>query len=152
MMMHSPQILAVDDDATIRNVVQALFRAEGYRVATAANGSEALPLLNQIEPALIILDLEMPGLSGCDVARAARAGGCRAPILLMSARRDLRQRAAEIGADAYLAKPFDLDDLLTTVARLAGPPTPISTASPIEEAMAERSGGWLVALGVLTYH
>jgi DNA-binding response OmpR family regulator len=122
----TPLILEVDDDAAIRDVVAALLDAEGYRVATAADGIQALRLLDRVEPALIILDMQMPGLSGCDVAREVRARRCGARILMLSACRDLRRRADESGADACLPKPFELDDLLTAVARLAGPPAPPS--------------------------
>jgi CheY-like chemotaxis protein len=113
-----PWILVVEDEASIREVVREILEAEGYLVATAANGAEALRIMEQRQPALVLLDMCMPVLSGWDFAAAARAQGFRMPILIMTALPNARQWAAEIGAQGCLTKPFDLFDLLAAVERL----------------------------------
>jgi CheY-like chemotaxis protein len=111
-------ILVVDDDRAILVSVQEILELEGYPVVTATNGVEALRRIEEARPALILLDMRMPGLSGWDVARTLREQGIAVPVLVMTAAQDARRWADQIGADGYLAKPFDLDDLLVAVARL----------------------------------
>jgi CheY-like chemotaxis protein len=123
---HDPQptgnltgpILVVDDDRAILVSVKDILELEGYPVVTATNGTEALRRIEEARPALILLDMRMPGLNGWDVARTLRERGIAAPILVMTAAQDARRWAEQIGANGYLAKPFDLDDLLVAVARL----------------------------------
>jgi len=112
-------ILVVDDDPSIRAAVSEILEFEGYTVETAANGQEALTLIEQRHPWLVILDMRMPVLDGWDVARALKARGSDLRILVMTAARDARRWAEEIGAAGYLAKPFDLADLINAVERLA---------------------------------
>lgn len=112
-------ILVVDDDPSIRAAVSEVLELEGYTVKTAANGQEALTLIEQSHPWLVILDLRMPVLDGWDVARVLKARGSDLRILVMTAARDARRWAEEIGAAGYLAKPFDLADLISAVERLA---------------------------------
>lgn len=111
-------ILIVDDDAAIRDALSEILESEGYPVSTAADGTAALRLVEELRPSLLLLDMRMPGLSGWDVANALRQRKIAVPILVMTAARDARHWAEQIGADGYLAKPFDLDDLLDGVARL----------------------------------
>lgn len=111
-------ILVVDDDPDIREVVRDILEGEGYRVATAANGAEALRVLEQQPAALVLLDMRMPVLNGWDFAAALRARGARTPILVMTAAQSARRWAEEIGAQGYIAKPFDLSELLTAIERL----------------------------------
>ncbi len=111
-------ILVIDDDPDIREVVREILEGEGYLVTTAANGAEALRVLEQQRPALVLLDMRMPVLNGWDFAAALRARGARPPILVMTAAQSARRWAEEIGAQGYIAKPFDLSDLLTAVERL----------------------------------
>ena len=110
-------ILVVDDDPAILATVADILALSGYPVATAADGAEGLRLAAELRPALVLLDLRMPGIDGWDVARTLRARGLAAPILVMTAAQDARRWAEQLGADGYLAKPFDLDDLLTAVER-----------------------------------
>ena len=116
-MAESP-ILVVDDDDSIRQTVAEILEVEGYRVAEAANGEEALRLLSEDAPSLILLDMRMPILDGWGFARALRERGIRLPILVMTAAQNARLWAEEIGADGYVSKPFDLDHLLDQVQRL----------------------------------
>jgi two-component system chemotaxis response regulator CheY len=112
------QILVVDDDESIRSFVELALDAEGYAVATASNGAMALEVAGRAQPELILLDMRMPIMDGWAFARAYRARpGPHAPIVVITAATDAGERAAEVQADAYLGKPFDLDDLLDIVGR-----------------------------------
>lgn len=114
-------ILIIDDDLAILEMIAEFLSYEGYEIITRSDGRAALACASECGPALILLDLMMPEMSGWEVAAALRAHArTRAiPIILLSARRDLGRTAAEVGAVAYLEKPFDLDDLLALVRRYA---------------------------------
>ena len=115
----SGYLLVVEDDEEIRDFLALLLETEGYAVRTARNGAEALEVVRDDSPQLILLDMRMPVMDGWTFARAYRSGpGPHAPILVMTAARDAAQRAHEIDADAYIAKPFDLNQLLGLVCRL----------------------------------
>lgn len=111
-------MLVVDDDADIRDFMELGLRDAGYRVLSADNGSAALDVLSSDASDLILLDMRMPVMDGWAFARAYRERPSpRAPIVVVSAAVDAARRAAEIGADGYLAKPFDLNDLTEAVRR-----------------------------------
>ena len=115
-----PCVLVVDDDPDILATVEQILAIEGYNVIRARNGSEALLVLEGVQPDLIILDLMMPVMDGWEFRRQLRDHRAAAtPVLVVSADRDLSQKAASIQADGYSAKPFDLDHLLTEVQRFA---------------------------------
>ena len=116
--MAEAPILIVDDDESIRQTVSEILEVEGYRVCAAANGEEALERVAETRPALVLLDMRMPVLDGWGFARVLRERGIRLPILVMTAAQNARGWAEEIGADGYVAKPFDLDDLLSQIERL----------------------------------
>jgi len=111
-------ILVVDDDRSILETIGEILESEGYPIATAGNGAEALQCIEEIRPSLVLLDMRMPVLDGWGFARIVRERGLRVPILVMTAAQDARRWAEEIGADGYLAKPFDLLNLLDAVERL----------------------------------
>ena len=111
-------ILVVDDDASIRQTVREILDFEGYAVETAADGLEALRAVERGEPSLVLLDMRMPELDGWGFARAIRERGIQLPILVMTAAENARSWANEIGADGYVAKPFELDELLAAVERV----------------------------------
>ena len=117
-------ILVVDDDPDIREIVTEVLSLEGYPVHAATNGAEglqAIEVLRAKDPEcrpLVLLDMRMPILDGWGVARKMKKRGLQVPIVVMTAARDARAWAAEIGADGCLPKPFELADLLTTVQRL----------------------------------
>ena len=113
-------ILIVDDDRSILETIGEILESEGYPVATASNGAEALNCVEEVRPSLVLLDMRMPVLDGWGFARILRERGLRVPVLVMTAAQDARRWAEEIGADGYLAKPFDLLNLLDAVERLRG--------------------------------
>jgi two-component system OmpR family response regulator len=114
------RVLVVDDDETIGELFEAALGDAGYEVAVAPGGAAALELADRFKPHLILLDLRMPGLDGRGFAQAYRERTRRpAPIAVVTAIRDAPQAAAAMGAQGFLAKPFDLGELLTLVARLA---------------------------------
>ena len=116
--MNSGPILVVDDDPNILDVVSELLDMEGYRVATAANGAEALQFVETQHPSLVLLDMRMPVLDGWGFAKELRARGVKLPILVMTAAQNARVWAEEIGAQGYVAKPFEVPALLDAVEKL----------------------------------
>jgi DNA-binding response OmpR family regulator len=116
----SPLVLVVEDDPDLVALVEMLLVDEGYRVRTAPEGRAALAHVAEEMPALVLLDMRMPGMDGWEFAREFRARhGRAAPIVVVTAAEDARARAQEIDADGWLAKPFDLDDVLALAARHA---------------------------------
>jgi CheY-like chemotaxis protein len=113
-------VLVVDDDTSILDTVSAILSGEGYDVVSAASGQEALDAVARKRPVVILLDMRMPGMDGWAVARALRSQGISVPIVVMTAAESAKRWADEVGAEGYLAKPFGLDDLLTTVQRFRG--------------------------------
>ncbi|MCC7104380.1 MAG: response regulator, partial [Chloroflexi bacterium] len=116
----TPRVLIVDDDEQIRTLLEQALLDEGYEVATAADGQEALCRVQTEPPHLILLDLIMPTLDGLEFAQQLDRQRLRGetPILIISAGDRLSQSAAQIRAAAHLAKPFDLTMLLEMVGRL----------------------------------
>jgi two-component system response regulator MprA len=114
------RVLVVDDDSPIRRMLERTLTAEGYDVATAADGGEALAAVDRAVPDLLVLDVAMPGLDGLDVCRRLRQSGLALPILLLTARDAVDQRVAglDAGADDYLVKPFASEELLARVRAL----------------------------------
>jgi CheY-like chemotaxis protein len=114
-------ILVVDDDPTILATIAELLDLEGYAVATAANGAEALEYVRRDSPRLVLLDMRMPVMDGWAFARAVKEGGHRLRIVVMTAAHDAPRWAREVGARAHVSKPFEADELIATVeSALAG--------------------------------
>ena len=115
-------VLIVEDDPDLLSLVAMILRDAGYEVAAAEDGLQALARVEERMPGVILLDMRMPVMNGWEFAREYRARFARAaPIVVVTAAEDARARAQEIGADAWLEKPFDLDDVVRTVARFLGP-------------------------------
>jgi len=114
-------ILVVDDDPSILSTLAEFLQMEGYVVETAVNGAEALDCIDRTAPSIILLDMRMPVLDGWGFVRALRERGQSMPLVVMTAARDAHQWASEVGAAAYLAKPFNLVDVLDAVERLTPP-------------------------------
>ncbi len=113
-------ILVVDDDRAIRESLDRALALEGYRVIAASDGAQALDLVAAHNPAVVVLDLMMPNVDGLTVCRRLRARRDRTPILMLTARTETSDRVSglDAGADDYLAKPFDLDELLARIRAL----------------------------------
>jgi CheY-like chemotaxis protein len=111
-------ILVVDDDPSILATAQAALEDEGYAVGTARNGREALDRIAFLRPHVVLLDMRMPVLDGWGVAQVLRERHVPVRVVVMTAAQDARRWAAEVQADGYLAKPFNLEALLQEVARL----------------------------------
>ncbi len=114
------KVLVVDDEQAVRDAVARALRYEGYTVATAADGQEALEA-QALEPCdAIVLDVLMPNVDGLEVCRRLRVGGDPVPILMLTARETVPDRVAglDAGADDYLVKPFALQELLARLRAL----------------------------------
>ena len=101
-------ILVVEDDSHIRLGLCDALRGEGYEVSECGDGKQALPIINQRRPDLLILDIMLPGKSGYDLCREIRAAKNRVPILMVSAKGQEIDKVVglELGADDYVSKPF----------------------------------------------
>ncbi len=118
-----PLVLVVDDSLTVRRVTQRLLAREGYRVSLAKDGLEALELLAQERPTVVLSDIEMPRMDGFDLVRNIRADQKLAglPVIMITSRIAQKHRdyAAELGVNHYLGKPYREEELLALVARYA---------------------------------
>jgi DNA-binding response OmpR family regulator len=113
------RILLVEDEDDIRAALAILLADEGYEVLAAPDGFDGLASLDGVEPDVIILDWSMPVIDGRRFIRALREEWkLNTPVLVITAGRASREEALSAGADDFLAKPFDLDDLLVKVRAL----------------------------------
>ena len=114
-----PLVLVVDDSITVRRVTQRLLQREGYRVAMAADGLQALERLQEERPAVVLSDIEMPRMDGFDLVRNIRADEALAdlPVIMITSRiaSKHREHAAELGVNHYLGKPYSEEELLSLV-------------------------------------
>jgi DNA-binding response OmpR family regulator len=131
-MSDRARVLVVEDDPDIGDVVRRSLRREGYDVRLAADGSQALSEAAVFEPDAVVLDLGLPKIDGIEVSRRLRADG-DVPILMLTARDsvDARVEGLDSGADDYLVKPFDLQELLARVRALLRRRPPRGSASLI---------------------
>ena len=115
--MPDARILVVEDDDELRGLVAGRLRDEGYVVDTAATGPEALERVEAHVPALVVLDVMLPGLDGLEVCRRLRADHPLLYILMLTARTSEMDRVVglEVGADDYVTKPFSLQELVARV-------------------------------------
>lgn len=114
------RILVVEDDRSVRAALDRALRAQGFEVTAVAEGLSALRAVEVEEPALVILDLGLPGMDGLSVCRRLRSDGDDRPILVLTARDGVEDRVTglDVGADDYLVKPFALEELLARVRAL----------------------------------
>jgi len=112
-------VLVADDEPAIVEMIRDILEEYGFRVVTAANGSEALRLVEEAEPEVVLLDMNMPVLDGEGFIAAVRERGLRIPIVVMTAGSSAKRWAAQLGADAYLSKPFELANLVDVTNRFA---------------------------------
>jgi two-component system OmpR family response regulator len=113
----SHRVLVVDDEPNIVDVVSMALRYQGFEVATAATGAEALSQVSDFHPHIILLDVMLPDMEGFDVARRLGADRARVPIVFLTARdaTDDKVRGLSIGGDDYVTKPFSLEELVARI-------------------------------------
>ena len=126
------RILVVDDDRAVRESLRRSLSFNGYSVALAQDGLEALDLISSDRPDAVVLDVMMPRLDGLEVCRQLRSTGDDLPILVLTARDSVSERVAglDAGADDYLPKPFALEELLARMRALLRRTTPDDGESP----------------------
>jgi CheY-like chemotaxis protein len=116
------RVLVVDDDESVREYIDMALGDIGHEVFSAEHGIAALALLQDSVPDVILLDMRMPEMDGWEFAKRYHSQpGPKVPIVVMTAAQDAAERAAQVRADAYLSKPFDLDALYDCVARHTRP-------------------------------
>lgn len=123
----APWVLVVDDDETLLKVLAMRFELEGFGVLSANSGEVALEVAHARRPDVIVLDAMMPGISGLEVCRSVRASEVTAdtPILMLTAHGGLEFEAVAAGANRFIEKPFDLDELCELVHSLAAMESPL---------------------------
>ena len=126
----SARVLVVEDDEAIADVLRRSLRAEGHEVRSAADGVEALTEAEQFIPDLVVLDLGLPRLDGAEVCRRLRASS-DVPILILTARSETEDRVSGLdsGADDYIVKPFERQELLARIRALLRRRPPRGSAS-----------------------
>jgi two-component system phosphate regulon response regulator OmpR len=138
----APHLLLVDDDRRIRDLLSRFLSGEGYRVTTAKSAADARAKLAGLHFDLLILDVMMPGETGFDLARSIRVSS-GVPIIMLTARHEAEARieGLQIGADDYVAKPFEPRELVLRIANILKRAAPV-VAPPVES----------VAFGPYVYH
>src|SRR5262249_12141217 len=122
-MTRPARVLVVEDEASVGQVVVDVLADEGLDVRWATNGRDALEVLDEWRPDVIVLDLMMPVMDGRAFRAAQRClpgAVAEVPVVVLSGMREARATAEELGATAVLAKPFDLDDLVDTISQVLG--------------------------------
>ena len=117
------RVLVVEDDAGVRGLLQTVLEDEGLEIVLAADGEEGLRLARTVEPAVVLIDVMMPGLGGPEVIRRLRRPDGSLPfavLVLTGAVESMEPLHDELGADAILEKPFDITKLAERVKQLAG--------------------------------
>ena len=110
-------ILIIEDDPAARQVVRLAMAGEQYELIEATTGDEGLEVARSHNPDLILLDINMPGMSGLDVCRKLRADGSLVPIIMLTAKTDTIDKVVglEVGADDYVTKPFEVRELMARI-------------------------------------
>ncbi len=115
----SRPILLVDDDAAILDAERQVLVEHGFRVTVARDGAEALRAIDTDPPAMIVLDVQMPGIDGPTFARELRTRLRRVPLVILTGVADPKREADRCNAEAFLRKPFDADELVRLVRRFS---------------------------------
>lgn len=143
-----PRIVVAEDDEAVLELVRTRLEIAGYAVSYARNGHAALEVIRSVQPAALVLDLNMPGLDGFGVLTALRSQKTRAllPTLVLTARHAAEdvKRCLSLGAKDYLAKPFKDKDLLIRVGRLVrATPQIVRPATEVEMFDPKATRPWL---------
>jgi two-component system OmpR family response regulator len=114
------KVLVVDDEPNIRDLLSASLRFAGHQVATAANGTDALSMITETKPDIVLLDVMLPDISGFGVTKKIRAMGIEVPILFLTARDDTEDKITglTVGGDDYVTKPFSLDEIMARISAI----------------------------------
>ncbi|MBL3668930.1 response regulator transcription factor [Streptomyces sp. M2CJ-2] len=127
-------MLLAEDDRAIRNALERALTLEGYRVTAVADGVEALAQAHRSRPDVLLLDVMMPGIDGLQVCRVLRAEGDRTPVLMLTALVETADRIAglDAGADDYVVKPFDVEEVFARLRALLrrAVPAPAPASAP----------------------
>jgi len=122
MTTNKPKILLVDDQESVRKLLEAVLRVRSYEVCYAANGTEGIEVAAREQPDLILLDVMMPGMDGFKVCQTLKRNAAtkHIPVVFLTARSDAadREMAEEAGGDGLLGKPFRSVELLETISKL----------------------------------
>ena len=114
------RIMVVDDEEALRTVLSSELEGEGYQVASAADGQEAINILQKQEFDLILLDIKMPNVDGFEVLKFVKDRHPKTKVVMLTGFADLKNaiESKKLGAEDFVSKPYDLVDLLTTVERV----------------------------------
>ncbi|MGW0882068.1 response regulator transcription factor [Streptomyces sp. NPDC002671] len=124
-------VLLAEDDRAIRHALERALTLEGYEVTAVADGVEALAQAHRTPPDILVLDVMMPGIDGLQVCRVLRAEGDRTPILMLTALVETADRIAglDAGADDYVVKPFDVEEVFARLRALLRRTTPVAASA-----------------------
>ncbi|MBO1770446.1 response regulator transcription factor [Agrococcus sp. TF02-05] len=113
--------LVVDDEANLSELLRMALANDGWEARTAANGQEALNAVREFHPDIVVLDIMMPSIDGMEVLRRIRAAGNDVPVLFLTAKDAVEDRIAGIeeGGDDYVTKPFNLEEVIARLRRMA---------------------------------
>lgn len=115
--MAKTKVLVVDDETNIRDLLSTSLRFAGFDVQTAANGAQALSLVQELEPDIILLDVMLPDMNGFSITKKLRSSQVQIPILFLTARDETEDKITglTVGGDDYLTKPFSLDEVVARI-------------------------------------
>ena len=131
------KILIVEDDPHIRLGLEEILKSESFDVAVCTRGDQAMDAFNKHHPALVVLDVMLPGLSGYDICRALRAGKVQTPILMLTAKGQEIDKVVglDLGADDYVTKPFGVRELLARIQALLRRSAKSASEPPVNESL-----------------
>ncbi|MFB0617049.1 response regulator transcription factor [Streptomyces sp. AGS-58] len=138
-----PTVLLAEDDRAIRHALERALTLEGYEVTAVADGVEALAQAHRNPPDVLVLDVMMPGIDGLQVCRVLRTEGNRTPILMLTALVETADRIAglDAGADDYVVKPFDVEEVFARLRALLRRTSPVPTADGTPEGAVREGAG-----------
>ena len=115
-----PKVLLVDDEKGIVNFLKLKLRLSGYDVVCCSTGEECLELISKIEPDIMLLDINLPGIGGLEVLRRVREFS-QIPVIILSGKHSVPEEVEAAGASAFVRKPFDLDEMVLQIDTLLHP-------------------------------